>query len=147
MADKIKQIQQQIKSKIENGDELLAVISYVPLVGWIIVSLKSQKNDPLVEFHKDQAKEINLFIVLVYIVLWFLENFPLFRWLFGENQLLHPLTETVWILSLLGYLYVTFVGIYKAFNDEVWSYPFRETIKEKIEEIYKRFIKNKQDKS
>ncbi|GIW70378.1 MAG: hypothetical protein KatS3mg101_1125 [Patescibacteria group bacterium] len=138
MSDRIRNIQTRIKSKIQNGDEFLAVISYLPLIGWIITSLKGNKKDKLVKFHTEQAKEINIAIIVIYLFVWFIENFPLTSWLFGKNKFFYPIIETFWLLGLFLYLGITFIGIYKALNDEMWSFPYRKEIKDKIKDIIEK---------
>jgi len=142
MSDRIRNIQSRIKSKIENGNEFYAIVAYFPILGWIITSIKADKKDKLVHFHKEQAKEINLFIIFIYLIVWFIENFPLTSWLFGKNKLFYPIIETVWLLGFISYLFITFFGIYKALNDEIWSYPYRDNIKNKIKEIFRK-VKSK----
>jgi uncharacterized membrane protein len=138
MTDRIKNIQTKIKTKIQNGDEFLALVTYLPLIGWIIPLIKGEKKDKLVKFHQEQSREINIAIVLLYLVVWFIENFPLTSWLFGKNKIFYPIIESIWLIGLILYLLITFIGIYKALNDEIWSFPFRKEVKDKLKEIFKR---------
>lgn len=141
MADRIRNLQNKFKSKIENGDELSAILAYIPLIGWIIANITNKNKDKLVKFHIEQAKEINIGILVIYIFVWFIENFPLTKWLFGKNKLFYPILETFWLLSFLAYIGFSLYAIYKALNDEIWSYPYRDIIKEKIKLLLKK-IKN-----
>ncbi len=138
MADKIRNLQNRIKSKIQNGDEFLAIVSYFPLIGWIIVQFKDQKKDKLVQFHSKQAKEINIYIVVLFFIIWLLENFPFTRWLFGKDKFFYPIIESIWLMGLILYIIISLIGIYKALNDEIWSFPYREEIKEKLKEFTKK---------
>ncbi len=138
MPDRIRNLTNRIKNKIENEDQGIAIISYIPLIGWIIASFKSKTKDKFVHFHREQAKEINIGIVVIYIFVWFIENFPLTAWLFGKKSIFYPLTESVWTLILLFYIVITLIGVYKAIHDEIWSYPYRKEINEKIKEFFKK---------
>ncbi len=138
MADRIRNIQEKIRAKIQNGDEFLAVLSYLPIIGWIIVKFKNNKKDKLVQFHLEQGKEINIYIITIYFIIWFIENFPLTSWLFGKDKIFFPLIETIWLISLFLYILITIVGIYKSLNDEIWSYPYREQLNQKIKEIFQQ---------
>lgn len=128
MADRIRNIQNKIKSKIQDGDELSSMVAYVPIIGWIVAKFLNKRKDELSEYHIQQAKEINILIILMYLLIWFLENFPLLSWLFGKNRFLHPLAESVWLVSLFSYIGISIYSLYKALNDEIWSYPYREQI-------------------
>ncbi|MFN3604654.1 MAG: hypothetical protein ACK4UJ_08100 [Leptonema sp. (in: bacteria)] len=138
MADRIRNLQNKLKSKIESGDTLSAVVAYVPLIGWIIADSIDKKKDELVKFHIKQSKEINLAIILIYVFVWFIENFPLTSWLFGKNKLFFPIIESFWLLSFLSYLGISLFSSYKALNDEIWSYPYRNIIKNKINVLLKK---------
>ncbi len=142
MADRIRNIQNKIKSKIENGDELSSMIAYIPLFGWVIAKFLNKNKDQLSEFHIQQAKEINLTILMIYLFIWFLEHFPLFSWLFGKKGFLYPIAESIWLVSFLSYIGISLYSVYKALNDEVWSYPYREEINHNFKKFLEKLKSN-----
>lgn len=135
MADRIKKIQENLKRGSNNGDELTAAVSYVPLIGWAL-TIKSK--DDFTQFHAEQGRDLNIGIIAIFLVTWFLENFPLTSWLFGNNHLFHPVTQTVWLISLLAYLGLSAMAAYKAIMDERWPIPFIDEARDKIKQLLKK---------
>jgi len=135
MADRIRKIQESFKKGSNNGDELSAAISYVPLVGWLFTI---HRDDDFTHFHAVQARDINIGIVVIYLAVWLLENFPLTRWLFGDGHFLHPVIEAFWVISLLAYLGLSAYAAYQAIMDERWQIPFLDDIKDQIEKRFRK---------
>ncbi len=135
MSDRIRKIQESLKKGSGNGDELTAAIAYVPLLGW---AYAITKEDEFTRFHALQARDLNLAIVVVYLVVWFLENFPLTSWLFGAYRFLNPVSQGVWVLSLLVYLALSAYAAYRAIMDERWTVPFIDEVREQVQKILRR---------
>ncbi|MBI41309.1 MAG: hypothetical protein CMF59_17060 [Leptospiraceae bacterium] len=127
MADKVREIQDRLLKNIQDGDQLSAAIAYFPLIGWIY-PLYFKKEDKLCQYHGKQGQQLNAVLIGLYLVLWFLENFWLTSWIFGTGSLLNPISSSVKIIALFGYLGLSLVAAYRAFMDEEWEIPFLQDI-------------------
>jgi uncharacterized membrane protein len=132
MSDRIRKIQESLKKGSGSGDEITAAMAYVPLFGW---AFAITKDDDFTRFHALQARDLNLGIVVVYLVVWFVENFPLTAWLFGPNKFLNPISEAVWVVALLAYLGFSGFAAYRAIMDERWSVPFIDEVRDRVQQI------------
>jgi uncharacterized membrane protein len=135
MSDRIRKIQESLKKGSGNGDEITAAIAYVPLFGW---AYAITKDDDFTRFHALQARDLNLAIVVIYLIVWFVENFPLTSWLFGANRFLNPVSQALWVVSVLGYLAFSGYAAYRAIMDERWSVPFIEEVRDRVQKILRR---------
>lgn len=127
MADKIREIQDRLLKNIQDGDQLSAAIAYFPLIGWIY-PLYFKKEDPLCQYHGKQGQRLNGVIIGLYLALWFLENFPLTSWLFGQGNFFNPISSSIKIIAIFGYLALSLMAAYRAFMDEQWEIPFLKDI-------------------
>ena len=135
MSDKIRDIQDRMK-RLGEGERLYAVIAYIPLFGWIYTYYFKDK-DELCRFHARQALRLNLVLVVVYFLVWFLESFPILSWLFGPGKLLHHLSRSIWLIVSGLYLGVSALAAYKAMGEEKWSVPYLEEYLDKALELFK----------
>ena len=138
MADRIRDIQSKMTEQLEQGN-LIAAISYVPLVGWIYPYL-ARREDKLCQFHSYQALQLNIVISVIYFCVWLIENFIIINLLFGPGAILHPISRTIWLISLFIYLTVSAVGAYQAFGDNEWEIPYLKkgitTLMQHIKKIF-----------
>ncbi|MCB1326402.1 MAG: DUF4870 domain-containing protein [Spirochaetales bacterium] len=123
MSDKVRDIQSKIMKNLHGGDQIAAAVAYVPLFGWVF-ALVLKKDDDFCQFHGRQAMKLNLVLVVLFFAIWVLENFPLFSWAFGEAAFLHPISRSVWLISVFAFLALSAVGAYKAFSEERWEIPY-----------------------
>lgn len=123
MADKVREIQDRLLKNIQDGDQLSAAIAYFPLVGWVY-PLYFKKEDALCQYHGKQGQRLNGVLIGLYLTLWFLENFWLTAWLFGEGSFLNPISSSIKIIAVIAYLGVSLIAAYRAFMDEEWEIPF-----------------------
>ena len=144
MADKIKDIQSRLMNNLHGSDELAAAASYIPLVGWLVG--KAKKEDDFCQFHSDQSFKLNLVIVALYLIIWFLEHFPLTSFLFGEGAILNELTGGILIVSIILFLVISAFAAFKALSEERWEVPYlHDTLQYIRDEITgKSHKKNKQ---
>lgn len=128
MSDKIREIQEKFNSKFQGkNEENVAASAYIPLFGWIYPYYFS-KEQALCHFHGKQALQLNVAIVLLYFVIWLLEYFPLTSIFFGVNAILHPITRTIWLVSIFGYISVSGIGAYRALSGESWPVPYLQKV-------------------
>ncbi|MCB1174469.1 MAG: hypothetical protein KDK39_12940 [Leptospiraceae bacterium] len=131
MADSEENIHSRLSKNLHGWDQISAAIAYVPLVGWAYTWFTRQ-DDPLCKFHGKQAMQLNALYAGLYLVIWFVENFPLTRWIFGERAFLHPLSETISLVSTFVFLALSAVAAFRAFSEERWEIPY---LKEAIDWI------------
>lgn len=121
MADRIREIQDRFKN-VRGGGGAAAAIAYAPLFGWIY-PFYLKKEDELCRFHGRQGMQLNLVMLVVYFAIWVLEHFPIVSFLFGDGRFLHPLTQSVWLLTAAAYIGISVFAALKAFEDEKWEIP------------------------
>lgn len=132
MSDRIREIQNRMKN-LQGSDEATAALAYIPLCGWIVAYVK--KECELCLFHGRQALQLNIVLLVVYFIVWILENFPFVAWIFGEGKLLHPISRSLWLLTAIGFLGLSVFGGYKAFSGERWEVPYLKDYLKKIQEM------------
>jgi len=136
MSDRIRNIQERLRHSQE-GEPLYAAIAYIPLLGWIY-PLHFKKDDENCQFHGRQGARLSALIAGLFLVVWFLQNFPLTRWLFGSGNLLAPILDGLWLIALLVYLGVCVVAAFKALASERWEIPYLNEIIDQLEKLAKK---------
>jgi len=59
-------------SKSSDSDDVLAVVAYLTIIGWLIAFLLNrEKNNALVRYHEKQALMVNLVWLVVSFIVWF----------------------------------------------------------------------------
>lgn len=130
MADKIREIQDKMKS-LQGSNQLLAASSYFPLFGWIY-PLHGRKDDDFCQFHGKQGLQLNSLMLAIYFVVWILENFPIVSWFFGEENFLHPVSRTIWLVTAFVFIVLSIFCAYKALMAEKWEIPELKKFMDKI---------------
>ncbi|MCB1306044.1 MAG: hypothetical protein KDK37_17270, partial [Leptospiraceae bacterium] len=54
--------------------------------------------------------------------------FPLTSWLFGQGNFFNPISSSIKIIAIFGYLALSLMAAYRAFMDEQWEIPFLKDI-------------------
>lgn len=136
LAEKKKDIHSNLSKNLHGWDQISAAIAYVPLVGWIYTYL-GRKDDELCQYHGKQALQLNALYSGVYLLIWFLENFPLTKWIFGNRAFLHPISETVSLVSTVIFLAISAFCAFKAFGEEQWEIPYLNDVIDFIVDLFK----------
>ena len=123
MSDKIRDIHSRLMNNLHGGDQSSAAVGYVPLFGWIVPYL-FKKDDEFCRFHGEQAMKLNGAFLAFYFVIWVIENFPLTAILFGLDSIFHPITRSLWLVGVIGYLALSAIGAFKALSEEKWEIPY-----------------------
>ncbi len=145
MSDKIREIQGRFKN-IHGSDQLIAALSYVPLFGWIF-PYYGKKDDELCQFHGKQAMQLNVVMLTVYFSVWILENFPIVSWFFGQDKILHPISQSAWLITAMAFIGLSIYGAFKAFSEEKWEIPgLSELVDKTLEQIKSAKPGSKEDK-
>lgn len=136
MNKKIQDIQSKIKENIQNNSVgFCAASSYFPLVGWIYPYF-FRKDEQLAKFHGLQALQLNIVLIVLYFIVWFLESFPITAIMFGPDHIFHPISRTIWILIVFVYLSLTSICAYKAYSGIEWHIPYLKALLDKVSEYF-----------
>ena len=137
MINKIKNSVTTIINEIKNGGgNTVGASCYIPLVGWAYPYIAKKKDD-LIVFHRLQALHLNAVILVIYLAIWLLENFPIISIFFGGNSFLSPITQTVWLVSLFTYVALSGIAAYHAYSSKVWHVPYLGMLVEKTIQYFK----------
>ncbi len=127
---------EKVKEFVKKG-EGIAALSYIPLIGWFLPQIL-RKTDAFCKFHSRQSFLLNITIIVVYVCIWILENFPLTAIFFGSGAILNPITGTLKIIAFVGFFLLSGWAAKKAYDQEEWEIPYSSTLQSWLDRIIKR---------
>ncbi|MEI1277343.1 DUF4870 domain-containing protein [Leptospira venezuelensis] len=118
----------------EEYPNLFAAISYIPFLGWVIPWFFRKKQE-ICKFHALQAIKLNLGFLFLYLVVWFLREFPILstilKWIHANPIVTDFISYVAW-LALLGY---GILGALQAYQGKLFVLPLFPEIENEVRKI------------
>lgn len=118
----------------ERDPNLYAAIAYIPFGGWLVPYL-FRKDQALCEFHAIQALKLNLGATLLFFCTWLLKVTPILSWILNLLKFNPIVTDFLIYVTWVFLIAYSGLGMYKAYNSEIYEFPYFGIIEKKIKEF------------
>ncbi|TGK11673.1 hypothetical protein EHO60_05095 [Leptospira fletcheri] len=109
--------------KLLEGEEYpnsFAAISYIPFFGWFLPWF-FRKHQEICKFHAIQAMKLNAGFVFLYLVVWFLREFPIL------SSILKLIRANPIVTDFLSYVAWVLLTIYSVLG-ALWAYQGKKAV-------------------
>jgi uncharacterized membrane protein len=123
--ENIKQAKGKVIDSLENegNENIYASLSYLPVLGTIIVYL-FKKEIKFVMGHAKNSLFNQLLFGIVLFVIWFLINMPLISTILKATLFIPVMTSAIMYIDIIFIIASSIYGAIKAYNLKTWETPY-----------------------
>ncbi len=122
--DRLRDLGENVSRSLEDqsNEKFYSALAYVPVIGPIVTWLfkRAQK---LTRLHTIQAFYLQLSFLVVWLVIWLLENLPLISDILSLVRFKPNMTDALMYLNVVSFIIVSALAAFRANQGERWQVP------------------------
>ncbi|PJZ71009.1 hypothetical protein CH373_00290 [Leptospira perolatii] len=121
----------------EEYPNTFAAISYIPFVGWMIPWF-FRKGQEICRFHSLQAIKVNIGFVFLYLLVWFLREFPILSWLLRVIKANPIVTDFLSYVAWILLIFYCGLGAAQARQGKHSALPLLPEIENEVRKVLRK---------